>query len=239
MSQGNKYFRIGYKALGALLIIYAIVAGVSRPIPVEHTESLLEQTWRNLFYHVPMWYVVLLLFIVSGVQSVMYLNKSNLSHDIKASASVGVGLLFGTLGLATGILWSRPTWGAGATGFTAWWSWDPKQTAILALMLIYLAYFLLRNSFNEPSDRARISAVYNVFGMAMIIPLYYIIPRIVGGLHPGSGDEGSLAALTSLDNATRMIFYPASIGFICLGFWIMELQVRRRTAEWKLNESDL
>ena len=110
---------------------------------------------------------------------------------------------------------------------------------ILVLMLIYFGYFLVRNSLEDPTQKARVGAVFNLFAAALIIPLYYIIPRVLGGLHPGSGDEGSLATLTNLNSTYRMVFYPAVFGFIFIGSWIVEVRNRIDIVKQKLLENNL
>jgi heme exporter protein C len=96
-------------------------------------------------------------------------------------------------------------------------------------LLIYGAYFVLRGSFTDIDKRARVSAVYNIFAFAMLFPSIWIIPRLVGSLHPGApGSDSGNPALdrTDLDSTMRMIFYPAIIGWTLLGVWIATLKIR-------------
>ncbi|MCB9231919.1 MAG: cytochrome c biogenesis protein CcsA [Bacteroidia bacterium] len=233
----GKLIRTAYKAMSVLLIGFGLIYGLTMPIPAI---PMLGHSWRNLLYHVPMWYTQIILLLVSGWHSIQYLQKAKPESDIRAAQAASVGIMFGILGLVTGIVWSRVTWGAAMANdnFSAWWAWDPKQIFALILLLIYLAYFLLRDSFNEPTQKAKISAVYNIFGAALIIPMYYIIPKAMGGLHPGSGEEGIMATLGNL-GSYRAIFYPVVLGFILLAVWIWEIRVRFRIAEHKILEADL
>ncbi|MEL7062760.1 MAG: hypothetical protein AAFP00_03425, partial [Bacteroidota bacterium] len=127
------------------------------------------------------------------------------------------------------------------TGQAAWWAWDPIQVCALVGMLIYLAYFLLRSSFSEPEQRARVGAVYNVFAFALLIPLFFVIPAMLDGLHPTSnGSEaggGSFVAQGQVDNTVRMVLYPGMLGFILMGVWLWEVRyrlslVRQRFEDW-------
>ena len=233
----NKPIRIIYKSASILLIGFGLVYGLTMKVP---DIPMLGHSWRNLLYHVPMWYTQIIILLVSAWHSIQYLQKGKIESDIKAMQATNVGIMFGMLGLVTGIIWSRVTWGAAMANddLAAWWAWDPKQIFALILLLIYLAYFLLRDSFNEPTQRAKIGGVYNIFGAALIIPMYYIIPKVMGGLHPGSGEEGMLSTLGNL-GAYRGIFYPTALGFILLAVWIWEVRVRFRIAEHKLIEADL
>ena len=223
-----------YKITGIALLGFGLWRGLTMAIP---QIPILDETWRNIIFHVPMWYVMMIMLMVSVVFSVMQLTKRDEITDLKASASAKIGVFFGLLGLATGIVWSRVTWGSAISSnwnFKAWWAWDPKQTSALVLLLIYAGYFLLRSSLQEPAQKARISAVFNLFGAALIIPAFYLIPKFLGGLHPGSGEEGPLASLKSLDNDHRLVLYPTALGFLLLAFWLMELIVRTRIAEEKI-----
>jgi heme exporter protein C len=88
-----------------------------------------------------------------------------------------------------------------------------------------LAYFVLRSSFDDADKKARISAVYNIFAFAALIPLLYIIPRMVNSLHPGAEGNPAFSSY-DLDSNMRLIFYPAVIGWILMGVWIATIWIR-------------
>ena len=100
-------------------------------------------------------------------------------------------------------------------------------------MLVYLAYFVLRGSLDNHEQRARLSAVYNLFAFAAMIPLIFIVPRLTSSMHPGSGGNPGFN-MYDLDNNMRKVFYPAVIGWILLGVWIASVRVRLRLAEEKI-----
>lgn len=181
--------------------------------------NILEETIRNLFYHVPMWFAMMLLLFISVVYSILYLREPEIEHyDTQASSFAAVGVLFGGVGIATGALWAKHTWGA-------YWSFDVKQNTSAVALLIYLAYFVLRSSFDDMDKRARIAAIYNIFAFATLIPLLYVIPRMVDSLHPGMGGNPAFSKL-DLDDTMRMVFYPAVIGWMLLGIWMSNLAGR-------------
>lgn len=180
--------------------------------------NILEETIRNTYFHVPLWMAMMVMFIISCFHSVNYLRFNNIQDDIKATAYTRAGVLYGILGLLTGALWAKYTWGA-------YWSFDIKQNMAAVAMLIYLAYFVLRGSFDDFEKRNRIAAAYNIFAFATLIPLLYIIPRLVDSLHPGSGGNPAMGS-EDLDNTMRTIFYPAVIGWILFGAWISNLYYR-------------
>jgi heme exporter protein C len=180
--------------------------------------NILEETIRNTYYHVPMWMAMFIIFIGAVVFSAKYLMKGDADFDRKAMALTNVGLLLGILGLVTGAIWAKHTWGK-------YWSWDVKQNMTAIAMLIYAAYFVLRASFEDPEKRARVSAVFNIFAFASLVPLIYIIPKLTDSLHPGAGGNIAFGS-QDLDNTMRMVFYPAIIGWALLGLWIAQVILR-------------
>jgi heme exporter protein C len=182
-------------------------------------QPILQETIRNLMFHVPMWFSMMLLFIISIVYSIKYLRSNNENHDRVAYMAIYVGLLFGVLGILTGSLWARFTWGH-------WWVYeDPKLNGSALTVIIYLAYIILRNSVNEEQKRARLAAVYNVFAFAMMIVFIWVVPRMVDSLHPGNGGNPAFSNY-DLDSTLRMVFYPAVLGWMGLSIWILTLRLR-------------
>jgi heme exporter protein C len=188
--------------------------------------NVIYESIRNTFYHVPMWFALMFLFAASVGNSVMFLLSKKLDYDRRASSLAEAGLLFGIMGLVTGMLWANFTWGAP-------WSNDIKQLMTAVVLLIYLAYFILRSSFDEPEKGARLSAVYNIFAFASLIPLLYIIPRMFASLHPGSTGNPAFGS-EDLDNTMRMVFYPAILGFAGIGFWLAQVRTRLKRVEDKM-----
>ena len=92
-------------------------------------------------------------------------------------------------------------------------------------MLIYAAYFVLRGSFEDEQKKGRLSAIYNIFAFASFMPLVWILPRLTDSLHPGNGGNPAFGKY-DMDNAMRMVFYPAVIGWTLIGFWIADLKIR-------------
>jgi heme exporter protein C len=207
-----------WKILAVLLLFYTFTAGFLIQVPIIGN---LYQTIRNLFFHVPMWFGQMILLLVSMIFSIRYLRSGNLADDIKAREYARTGIIFGILGLVTGAIWANFTWGEP-------WSNDPKQIAVAIALLIYLAYFVLRNSMPDMDKRARVSSVYNIFAYFIYVPLIMVLPRLVQSLHPGGqGVEGNPAMNgQDLDPAMRMVFWPAVIGWTLLGVWITTLLIR-------------
>lgn len=176
-----------------------------------------------------MWMAMMIFFIISFVYSIKYLNSSRYKFDIFARNFAGMGCLFGLLGYATGIVWANYTWVSDQNQSLSQILKEPKLIGAAIALLIYAAYFVLRGSFTDIDKRARISAVYNIFAFAMLFPSIWIIPRLVGSLHPGApgSDSGNPALnFNDIDGRLRMVFYPAVIGWTLLGVWITTIKIR-------------
>jgi heme exporter protein C len=178
-----------------------------------------------------MWFGMILILMVSVWYSIQYLRKPSIKNDIIAYEAAKVGILFGVLGIVTGMEWARFTWGE-------YWSNDPKQNGAAIGLLIYFAYMVLRSSFAEQQQRARISAVYNIFAFCAAIPLLFILPRLTDSLHPGAGGNPGFSKY-DLDNNMRLVFYPAIIAWTLLGVWITNVSVRLALVKHKLYENQL
>lgn len=204
-----------WKILGVALILYTIIAGFLVPVP---ELQVIGESIRNLFFHVCMWFAMMTIFGVSLVYSIRYLSKFDMRHDIVASQAVNVGLLFGILGIITGMQWANYTWG------TPWVN-DPQLNGAAVSILAYFAYTVLRHSMDEDHKRAKVAAVYNIFAFVLLIIFVGILPKMSqGSLHPGAG--GSPSTVATLDNTMRMVFYPAIVGWILIGTWILNIRVR-------------
>ncbi len=206
-----------WKILCIALLFYTVVMGFLGPVP---RLPILNEGIRNLYFHVPMWFGMMIILGISVVYSIRYLRDPRPAHDDVAVQSAHTGILFGALGLVTGMIWARFTWGA-------WWVNDPKLNGAAIAMLIYCAYLVLRNSLEDEGQRARISAIYNVFAFSTLVPLLFILPRLTDSLHPGNGGN---PGFNVYDQAKfmRPVFYPAVIGWTLLGVWLTQLHVRLR-----------
>jgi heme exporter protein C len=215
-----------WKSLTAVLILGASVAGLLGPVPAL---PIVNESIRNLFFHVPMWFAMITVLLVSVWYSIRYLRDPSQQLDVLAHESAKTGIVLGMLGLATGSVWARYTWGA-------WWTPDPRLNGAAVAMLIYGAYLVLRGSFHDEQQRARVSAIYNIFAFAAAIPLLFVLPRLSGpSLHPGqTGNPGF--SQYDLDNTMRKVFYPAVIGWILFAFWLT--QVSSRYVFLKLKHDD-
>lgn len=211
-----------WKIAGVLLVFYALIGGLLLPVP---DLAILEQTIRNLYFHVPMWFGMMFLLLASMIHSIRFLSSAKPESDVKAEEYANAGLLFGILGLITGMIWAKNTWGA-------YWTNDPKLNSAAIGVLMYLAYVVLRNSIEDEEKKARISAVYNIFCFPIFAVLIFVLPRLTDSLHPGNGGNPGFNSY-DLDSRLRMVFYPAVIGWTLIGFWLADLRIRTKQLELK------
>ncbi|MEM1126329.1 MAG: cytochrome c biogenesis protein CcsA [Bacteroidota bacterium] len=226
--QPKRYTLVRNVVLGGLTGV--LLGGFLLDIP---RINILEHTARNLYFHVPMWFTMMAAFAVSAYHGAGYLRTSDPVRDLRSAEAARVGLVFGVLGLVTGMLWARFTWYVG-TGL--WWNFDPKQTLAAISLLIYGAYFALRSSLEDPRKRARLASVYNLFAASTVPFLLYIIPRQLESLHPGADGNPAFSDITH--PTMRFILYPAFIFFIGL-FWVIYTQrVRLAWTQRQLDEDE-
>jgi heme exporter protein C len=187
--------------------------------------EILYESVRNTFYHVPMWFTMMFLLILSTYYSIKYLRTNDMDADFLASQSVVVALVFGILGLVTGMTWANYTWGEP-------WPNDPKLNGAAVGVMIYVAYIILRGSIDDELRKARVSAVYNVFAVVIFILFIFIIPRLpqTDSLHPGNGGNPAFSKY-DLDSILRLFFYPAVIGWALMGLWLLSILFRIKKLE--------
>ncbi len=214
-----------WKIVSVGLLAYTIIGGLLFEVP---RLNIVNETIRALYFHVPMWFGMVFMFLVSTFYAVKYLLKPSHENDIWSVEFANTGLAFGLLGIFTGMIWANYTWGSP-------WHGDPKQNGAAISLLVYFAYFVLRGSIENAEQRARLSAVYNIFAFVAMIPLIFVIPRMTSSMHPGSGGNPGFN-MYDLDSNMRIVFYPAVIGWILLGRWIATLRIRTKLIEEKLFE---
>jgi len=221
-------FRLAWwKIIVIALLYYTVIGGMLLPVP---RLPIMNETIRLNYFHVPMWFTMMFLFTFSIWYSIRYLNSNNMKDDDYAVEAVRIGFAFGILGLLTGMLWGNYTWGS---------FWPKKDMKIIGAsigLLIYSAYFVLRGSFQDDTQRARITAVYNIFAYAAFVPLIYILPRMVkDSLHPGSGNNPTFRLFDTSHNM-KLVIYTAIIAFIALGYWITTISIRLRVLNKSAHE---
>jgi heme exporter protein C len=228
-----------WKILSVVLLVYTMTAGMGilwkNDVP---RLPQLQETVRNLYFHVCMWFAMMILFIVSVVNAVKFLRTNDLKYDNLSRQYTVVGIWFGLMGYATGAIWMSYTWAdpnEPAAGSFSQIAREPKLIGTAIALLIYFAYLVLRDSIQDLDKKARISAVYNIFAFAFLFPSIWIIPRLLPSLHPGGEGSGN-PAMNFRDSTPMMkvVFYPAIIGWTLLGVWIATLKTRLNAIKEKI-----
>lgn len=181
---------------------------------------------RLMNFHVPMAWIAVLAFFLSMLYSIFYLRTKNFENDIIASSSAFWGVIFCILATISGMIWAKINWGA-------YWNWDPRQTSIFILLLIYFAYFSLRTAIENKEVKARLSAVYSILAFVTVPFLVFLLPRFAEGLHPGSGSDFNSGPLLSANegmmNESLLWAFSASLFAITmLFFWLLGDRVKKK-----------
>jgi len=178
---------------------------------------------RIIFWHVPMAMLGLAWFWAGAVYALKLLfgkRRDDPKLDAKVRYTSEIGLLCTILATITGSVFARVQWGM-------FWNWDPKQVSIVVLILVYLAYFALRLSVEDPQKRARLSAVYAILGAVATPFLMYVIPQLpqIKVLHPDTVIVGGL------DAKWRTIYWMSTLGFVGTTMWLFQLRLRLQDLE--------
>src|SRR2546427_1105561 len=178
---------------------------------------VLGETTRVLYFHIPAAWVTVVALGWSMLHSILYLRTRNLEHDHHAAAAAEIGILFCIVATVSGSLWAKAMWGS-------YWNWDPRETSIFFLLLIYAAYLGLRSAIDGEERRARLSAVYSAAAFVAVPFLMFIVPRVYDSLHPSP----ILPAREprSMDPRIRTVFLAMLVGFSVLFYWLPSLPVR-------------
>jgi heme exporter protein C len=204
------------KTLKWVLLVWLAGVIVAAFFYVRPAEGFIGESSRIVFFHVPMAWIAVLAFLISCIASVMYLIRRDPRDDIRAAVSAGLGLLFAVLATTTGAVFARIMW-------NAYWNWDPRQTSITILLLIYAAYLALRGAIDDPERRASLSAVYAILAFVTVPFLVFVVPRIYWSLHPDTiintrGNE--------FDSRYTQVLMASLIGFTGLYVWLYTIGCR-------------
>ena len=179
---------------------------------------------RILNLHVPCAWIAVLAYLISMIYSIKFLKRQNSFFDNVASSSALIGFFFTILATITGMIWAKDNWGE-------YWNWDPRETSIFVLLLIYMAYFALRSALGNNKLKARFSAVYSILAFITVPFFIFVLPRITIGLHPGSADDTNLGPIisseaTSLSYLKQISFSISFMGWTMMYYLLLNILVR-------------
>lgn len=192
-------------------------------------QQVIGEASRIFYYHIPQAWICVIAFAMSAYYSIKYLKKRNPLDDDLAADSARLGLLFCLLATLTGAIFAKVTWGA-------FWNWDPRQTSIFSLLLIYGAYFALRSAVEDEERRAALTSVYAIFAFVTVPFLVFVLPRMVPSLHPTDSVIGKNLKFT-MGPQVRMIFFSSLTLFTVLFFWIFSILKKTNSARRKMETS--
>lgn len=196
-----------------------IVGGFVTPAP----QQQIGEASRIFYFHIPQAWLCVIAFAVSMIFSIRYLIRRDPVEDDKALVAASLGFVFCALATITGSMFAKVTWGS-------FWNWDPRETSIVILLLIYGAYFALRNAIEVEEKRASLAAVYSIFAFVTVPFLIFVVPRIMPSLHPEDSilDENMRFQMTA---PVATIFFTSLAVFSMLFVWMFDLG--RRVARLK------
>jgi len=164
-------------ALAAAMFAFAPIYIANAPF-----EASMGLVSKIFYFHVPSWFAMFTAVFLSGIASGVYLFRGTPAADRLGVAAAEVAVLFGSMGLVTGPLWGRKSWGI-------WWPWDARVTIALLLELTFIAYLLVRK-FGGPGSE-KLAAAISIFGM-FNVPFLYMSVNIWRTIHPKTSVVPSL-----------------------------------------------
>jgi len=203
--------RIWQIALFILFILINLAAFLWAPL----AKGLGEYT-RVLYYHVPTAWVTVLAFLLGAFFSIIYLKKRDLKYDLIAESASQLGFLFCVLATVTGSIWAKMSW-------NSFWNWDPRQTSIFILLLIYSAYFALRSAIEQPDRKAALSSVYSILAFVTVPFFVFIVPRVYSTLHPDPliNTQGKI----EMESKMLITFLSSLFGYTIFFLWIFKRKI--------------
>lgn len=220
--------RFNTKIILYFLMLALCIAAFAAPVVHEPKEWFeypdipgLGEKARIIFFHVPTAWVTVIAFLISTVYGILFLRRRSFDDDAKAYAAARLGFIFCLLAAITGSIWAKFTWGA-------FWHWDPRETSIFILLLIYGAFFALRSAVEDETKRAELSSVYLTLAFLTVPFFVFIMPRIMTGLHPGSADDSNSGPVVDFNMSTNMlmVFFYGLFVFTLLFFWMWRLDYK-------------
>jgi heme exporter protein C len=179
--------------------------------------------YRIMFFHIPAWFTAGVAVMIGGTTSVLYLATGKLRYDAVSVSVTEVAVAFLCMGLFTGMIWARIIWGI-------WWTWDARLTSALVLVLLYTGYLILREGIGDPTQRAKISAVFNIFAFADVPIVWYSIEWF-RTQHPGPVLRGG----GQIDPSMKSVVYWNWLALLLLMVVFVLLRLRQEEMRRELD----
>jgi heme exporter protein C len=147
-----------------LLIVSALYAGLFLA-PPDYQQG---EGFRMIYVHAPSaWLSVMIYGVMATAAAVGLIWRMKVAHAAAASCAA-IGASFTFVSLVTGMLWGKPMWGT-------YWVWDPRLTAQLVLLILYLGYMALRSGIDDLGRADRASAVLAIIGVVNLPIIRYSV----------------------------------------------------------------
>jgi len=175
---------------------------------------------RLLYVHPAIaWVALYVSFGTATIASGLYLWKRtrSLTMDRIAHCAMEVSVVFIVLTLVTGSIWGRPTWGV-------WWAWDARLTSTAILGVLALGYLALRRANDDPTLRARRSAVFAILS-AINVPIIHFSVQWWKTLHQGATVFTSSRQVL-VHGVMAWTLLISFVGFTLLFFWLLRARYR-------------
>lgn len=171
---------------------------------------------RVLYFHVPAAWITVVAFALGALFSGIYLKRKDVKYDLWSEAANKAGFVFAILATVTGSIWAKMSWGS-------FWNWDPRETSIFILLLIYAAYFALRSAVEQEDRRAALSAVYDILAFVTVPFFIFIVPRIYSSLHPDPiiNDQGKI----HMNGKMLLVFLSSLFTHTILFVWMLRQRI--------------
>jgi heme exporter protein C len=173
---------------------------------------------RIIYFHVPSAWLSMLAFAITMAGSIGYLVTGQRRWDNLAVSSAEIGIAFTIAAIVSGSIWAKPAW-------NTWWTWDPRLTTYTIVLLLYVAYFMLRSAMEEPARRARFAAVYGIFAF-LSVPITFFSIRWWKTIHPVLVANAQNADNWGLSEHMRPAFFLSLAAFTL--FYVVLLIYRTR-----------
>jgi len=207
---------------GLVMLLAAVLALVVAPDAAGLTPNEMFAQ-RIIYFHVPCAWLSMLAFGVTMAGSIGYLVTGRRRWDHLAVSSAEIGIAFTLAAIASGSVWAKPAW-------NTWWTWDPRLTTYTIVLLLYIAYFMLRSAMEDPARRARFAAVYGIFAF-ISVPITFFSIRWWKTIHPVLIANAQNTDNWGLSDRMRPVFFFALAAFTL--FYVVLLLHRLRLEDTK------
>jgi len=183
--------------------------------------------YRIFYYHLPAFLTAAICYFTAMVASVLYLVKKDQKYDALAVSVTETGLAFAAVNLVTGMIWGRISWGI-------WWAWDPRLTWALICWLVYFGYLMLRSAIDDPTERAKNSAVLSIFASASVAVTWKAI-EWWRTQHPGPVLSIRTGGVQKIDPAMEQMLYVNTIALLLLAAIFVLVRLRQEEVQREID----